>query len=224
MTIQKQIQSQNPQAQQMPGQPGGQSGQPGQLNQQQQQRIMAQPANRGMPMQRTQQPPSPKASNFSGMSGAPPPGTRRQTASAISQPTMSRDSSPQPSFSSQVDPSSKQVLSKRKIQELVSQIDPREKIDPEVEDALLEIADDFIESLTNFGCMLAKHRKSDTLEAKDIQLHLEKNWSIRIPGFGSDEIKPLKKVILTDAHKQRLALLKKETQKGTGQKEGTKKH
>ena len=64
-------------------------------------------------------------------------------------------------------------------------------------------------SFFSFGCQLAKHRKSDTLEVKDIQLHLEKNWNIRIPGFGGEEIKPLKKPVLTDAHKQKMLLIKK---------------
>jgi transcription initiation factor TFIID subunit 12 len=52
---------------------------------------------------------------------------------------------------------------------------------------LLDIADEFIDSVTNFSCRLAKHRGGDTLEVRDLQLHLERNHNIRIPGFQSDE-------------------------------------
>lgn len=118
---------------------------------------------------------------------------------------------------------------RRSIQDLVSSIDPNVKIESEVEDVrvcfrcscaagandgftlwqlLLEIADEFIDSVTNFACRLAKHRGGDTLEVRDLQLHLgelvaafrpgytaqkvsifvaERNHNIRIPGFASDE-------------------------------------
>jgi len=76
---------------------------------------------------------------------------------------------------------------RRSIQDLVSSIDPSVKIESEVEDLLLDIADEFIDSVTNFGCRLAKHRGADSLEVRDLQLHLERNHNIRIPGFSSDE-------------------------------------
>lgn len=76
---------------------------------------------------------------------------------------------------------------RRSIQDLVSSVDPNVKIDPEVEDLLLSIADEFIDSVTNFSCRLSNHRGGDTLEVRDLQLHLERNHNIRIPGFASDD-------------------------------------
>ncbi|KAJ1654714.1 Transcription initiation factor TFIID subunit 12 [Dispira simplex] len=99
---------------------------------------------------------------------------------------------------------STRMLSKRKIQELVAQIDPAERLEPEVEDMLCEIADEFIESVTSFACQLAKHRKSRVLEAKDVQLHLERNWNIRIPGFAAERIRSLRKSIVHPTHQQRM--------------------
>ncbi|XP_048225652.1 transcription initiation factor TFIID subunit 12 isoform X2 [Ricinus communis] len=107
------------------------------------------------------------------------------------------------------DESGNRILSKRNIHELVTQIDPSEKLDPEVEDILADIADEFVESITTFGCSLAKHRKSDTLEAKDILLHLERNWNMTLPGFSGDEIKTYRKPLTSDIHKERLAVIKK---------------
>lgn len=100
------------------------------------------------------------------------------------------------------------ILSKRSIGKLVNQIDPSERLDPEVEDILVDLAEEFVESITTFGCSLAKHRKSTTLEAKDILLHLEKNWNLTLPGFGSDEIKIFRKPLTNDTHRERLAAVK----------------
>lgn len=102
-----------------------------------------------------------------------------------------------------------QLVTRRALQELVKQIDPNERLSPEVEEVLLEVADDFIDSITSFACCLAKHRKSDTLEAKDLLLHLERNWYMRIPGFGGDELRPFRRQVTSDTHKTRVAAVRR---------------
>merc|ERR1719245_2789010 len=99
-----------------------------------------------------------------------------------------------------------EVLDKKRLQELVKEVDPLEQLDEDVEEMLLQIADDFIDNVVTSACQIAKHRKANTVEVKDVQLHLERNWNMWIPGFGSEELKPFKKSATTEAHKQRLAL------------------
>lgn len=104
---------------------------------------------------------------------------------------------------------SDRVLSKRKLSELVKTVgadegDGETTIDGDVEELLLDLADEFVTNVTSFACRLAKHRKSDSLDVKDIQLHLEKNWNIRIPGYSSDEIRNVRKWQPNNAHNQRM--------------------
>lgn len=106
-----------------------------------------------------------------------------------------------------------QLLTKPRLQELVREIDPTEQLDEEVEELLLQIADDFVENTVNAACLLAKHRKVSKVEVKDVQLHLERNWNMWIPGFGTDELRPYKRATVTEAHKQRLALIRKAIKK-----------
>ncbi|CAK8686098.1 unnamed protein product [Clavelina lepadiformis] len=105
------------------------------------------------------------------------------------------------------------ILNKQRLQELVKEIDPSEQLDEDVEEMLMHITDDFIESVVAASCNLAKHRKSNTLEVKDLKLHLDKHWNISVPGYGTDDIRPLKKTTSTDAHKQRLAIIRRAVKK-----------
>lgn len=138
-----------------------------------------------------------------------PASTPPQTVMANSSPSVKVPGTP----GGRMSPEGTQVLTKKKLQDLVREIDPNEQLDEDVEELLLQIADDFIESVVTAACQLARHRKSNTLEVKDVQLHLERQWNMWIPGFGSDEIRPYKKACTTEAHKQRMALIRKTTKK-----------
>ncbi|CAA0825889.1 Transcription initiation factor TFIID subunit 12, partial [Striga hermonthica] len=70
----------------------------------------------------------------------------------LTQPGTSHSGAPSKTMSVDTDESSNRIVSKRSIQEIVNQIDPFEKLDPEVEDILVDFAEDFVESKINhFG-------------------------------------------------------------------------
>ncbi|CEQ40034.1 SPOSA6832_01612, partial [Sporobolomyces salmonicolor] len=115
-----------------------------------------------------------------------------------------------PNKEMRTDDSKGRTVSKRKIRELVEAVDPEERLSDEVEDLLLEICDEFIDSVTRFGCQLAKHRKSDRLEVKDLALHLERSYNIRVPGFAPEETRQsgARRVNLPPGHAARLAAVR----------------
>jgi transcription initiation factor TFIID subunit 12 len=119
-----------------------------------------------------------------------------------------------------------QVLDKKRLQELVKEVDPNEQLDEDVEDLLLHIADDFIEQTVTASCSLAKHRRAPAVEVKDVQFVLEKKWNMWIPAVGAstgsatvgltgeqEALKPFKKSSTSEAHKARMALIRKTLRK-----------
>lgn len=58
---------------------------------------------------------------------------------------------------------------------------------------MLQIADDFIDDVVTAACRLAKMRESSSLEIRDIQIILERNYNIRIPGYATDEVRAVRK-------------------------------
>lgn len=97
----------------------------------------------------------------------------------------------------------------KRLQDLVNEVDPDEQLDEDVEEVLLDIADDFIEDVVSSACAIAKHRGSSSLEVDDVKLYLERKYKIWIPGFGG-ETKPVLRRLTSEAHKQRLALINKQ--------------
>lgn len=70
------------------------------------------------------------------------------------------------------------------MQQLLKEIDPDFVLEPAAEEMIMEMADDFVKRVTGPACLLAKHRKSETLEVKDLQVILDKHWGIKIAGIG----------------------------------------
>ncbi|CAK1367267.1 unnamed protein product [Cercospora beticola] len=95
------------------------------------------------------------------------------------------------------------VLSKRKLDELVRQVtgaapaasdsESSNVLSPEVEEVMLELADDFTDSVLGDACKLAKMRPNQTLDIRDIQIVLERKYGIRIPGYSLEEARTVKK-------------------------------
>lgn len=93
----------------------------------------------------------------------------------------------------------------------MNEVDPNEQLDEDVEEILLDIADEFVENVVSSACAIAKHRNSTSLEVDDVKLYLERKYKIWIPGFG--ETKPAPKKFSSEAHRQRMALINKQDNK-----------
>ncbi|KAI9731070.1 MAG: hypothetical protein M1818_007927 [Claussenomyces sp. TS43310] len=113
---------------------------------------------------------------------------------SLGQPVLQRT----PAFN--LEGEGERVLNKKKLDELVRQVtgggeglDSGEGLTPEVEDCVLSVADEFVDQVISAACKCAKARGSKTLEIRDIQLILERNHNIRIPGYASDEIRTVRK-------------------------------
>lgn len=101
------------------------------------------------------------------------------------------------------DHSNVHVIPRMSLQELLSKSAPGEQIDSAVEDFLLDLADDFVDSVTSFACKLAAHRRSDCLQVKDIKAHLERCWNLGLPGPEGDGLQELKRRADAHSHKRR---------------------
>uniref|UniRef100_A0A915HNM5 Transcription initiation factor TFIID subunit 12 n=1 Tax=Romanomermis culicivorax TaxID=13658 RepID=A0A915HNM5_ROMCU len=99
------------------------------------------------------------------------PATSVQPSHSMSTPSFHQSQNPGGSSETDVN-NSTPLLTKQRLEDLAREIDPYEQLDDEVKDALLQYADDFIDSVAASACQLAKHRNSSVLEAKDVLLTL----------------------------------------------------
>ncbi|EQK99579.1 Histone-fold protein [Ophiocordyceps sinensis CO18] len=94
------------------------------------------------------------------------------------------------------------ILSKKKLDELVRQVcggaaegQEGNMLSPEVEENILNMADSFVDNVLHAACRNSKERGSKVLEIRDIQLVLERTYNIRVPGYSSDELRTVRKVL-----------------------------
>ncbi|KAI5302475.1 hypothetical protein KEM56_000669 [Ascosphaera pollenicola] len=88
------------------------------------------------------------------------------------------------------------VLSKKMLDVLVRQVTgggEAEGLTPDAEEFILHMADDFVDDVVTSACRLAKLRTSSTLDIRDIQLILERNYNMRISGFSADDLRTVRK-------------------------------
>ena len=83
------------------------------------------------------------------------------------------------------------------------------QVAPEVEELLLDVGDDFLEHVAAGSAALARHRGSAMLEASDVRLHVERVWGMPLPGHGAEEVEPMRVAAETEAHRARLAAVRR---------------
>lgn len=105
------------------------------------------------------------------------------------------------------------ILSKQRLQDLVRDTDSTLTLEDEVEEIILNYVDEFVDRCLNGAALIAKNRHVNTIEVKDVQQFLNRNYNMWTPGFGTDELRPYKRSLTTEAHKQRLALIRKTLKK-----------
>ncbi|KAJ5594444.1 uncharacterized protein N7459_000652 [Penicillium hispanicum] len=102
------------------------------------------------------------------------------------------------------------VLSKKMLDILVRQVTgggEGEMLTPDAEEFVLQMADDFVDDVITQACRLAKLRPSSSLEIRDIQLVLERNYNMRISGFSTDDLRTVKKPQPTQGWMQKMSAI-----------------
>jgi len=145
-----------------------------------------------------------------------PTPTSTTTVAPISKTDENKKEDPKPTSqpaAPQVQRGTDNVVSVSKLEDLVKEVDTMQQIDDEVENVLFTLADDFIDNVVNASCLVAKNRKSSVLETKDVAIVLERQHGLYIPGFGGEDLHTYKKTTTAEAHKQRVALVRKTLKK-----------
>jgi len=83
----------------------------------------------------------------------------------------------------------------QQLKRVMREVDPSGDIEleSEVEFILLHLLDDFVHRVTQSAVLCADHRGSKSLEVSDLQLALEMDHGIKVPGFHPTKKRKTKK-------------------------------
>lgn len=89
----------------------------------------------------------------------------------------------------------------------------------DVEKVVRAIAEDFVTSGIDFAIGMARKRKIDHILPKDLALYYQQQWGIAVPGFLTEQriVKPYRRPAISEAHRSRMAAIRKATLTGDGQ-------
>jgi transcription initiation factor TFIID subunit TAF12 len=107
------------------------------------------------------------------------------------------------------------VLKQNALADICSELTSTETLDINVEKFLADMADNFLDTVLDSACQLAKHKKNDKVSIEDIAIAIEQNFDIYEPNKYTKRLSQIKtneiKNISTNDHKKRLELTKEET-------------
>ena len=107
------------------------------------------------------------------------------------------------------------ILKQNSLTEICNELTSTECLDINVEKFLTEMADNFLDTVIDNACLIAKHKNCDTISIEDLATAIKDNFDIYEPSKYSKNYDLIKgnniKNISTNDHKKRLELTKEET-------------
>ena len=107
------------------------------------------------------------------------------------------------------------ILKQNSLTEICNELTSTECLDINVEKFLTEMADNFLDTVIDNACLIAKHKNCDTISIEDLATAIKDNFDIYEPSKYTKNYDLIKgnniKNISTNDHKKRLELTKEET-------------
>lgn len=74
-----------------------------------------------------------------------------------------------------------QLLASRRLQSLLSEVDPSYTLDEEAAEVVLHLVEEFMSSVATHAAQVARHRGAQAIEHRDVAFTLLKQWNMAVP-------------------------------------------